>query len=547
MKCPQHYLTNMQKVILFNDGLDVPTRQILDSRGAIPTKTATDAKVAIQEMAEYSQKWHNGTSSKRKSIETFDGLTAIQDQLNNLGREIKKRGQYRAAGIGFYQPNNRNSLYPAQRYTMEESLSKFMAESTKRHEENSNIIKEIQASTDAAIRNQGSSIKTLELQIGQMSKKEERGAKIMEAYDHNLPQKEKVPGSFTLPCFINNICFDKALVDLGAKDMDQDSVHMVVASKVSMLKPGEYELWRIMMELYIQMIDYSLWEVIENDNAPPITKVVEGVETIIALTTTEKKAQRNLLRARALEIHGESISQEDVNQKFLRSLSPKWNTPFTHCVEEQFWSLVPLSLDDIYNNLKIYEPEVKGTSSSSTNIQNIACVSSNSISNTNGAVNTAHDATTTSTQATTDLQPIHPDDLEEIDLKWQMAMLTMRAMRFLKNTGRKFSVNGLQRTKKTDCDAQVDVGSKIYFALIGLLFYKFQLLVVYSTARFAQEKCDRLSYAQAQISQVTYRMAVDDYTGRISPFVILAEPNDVHQVLKMEWVPNEILIDLFGS
>ncbi|GKE13259.1 hypothetical protein Tco_1416810 [Tanacetum coccineum] len=77
-------------------------------------------------------------------------------------------------------------------------------------------------------------------------------------------------------------------------DMDQDSVHMVAASKVPMLKPGEYELWRMRMEQYIQMIDYSLWEVIENGNAPPITKVVEGVETTIAPTTAEEKAQRKL-------------------------------------------------------------------------------------------------------------------------------------------------------------------------------------------------------------------------------------------------------------
>ncbi|GJU26967.1 retrovirus-related pol polyprotein from transposon TNT 1-94 [Tanacetum coccineum] len=89
MKCPQHYLTEMQEVILFYNGLDVPTRQILDSRGAVPTKTAADAKTAIQEMAEYSQKWHNGTSRGR-STETSDGLAAIQAQLNNLGREIKK-------------------------------------------------------------------------------------------------------------------------------------------------------------------------------------------------------------------------------------------------------------------------------------------------------------------------------------------------------------------------------------------------------------------------------------------------------------------------
>ncbi|GJW49591.1 hypothetical protein Tco_0090942 [Tanacetum coccineum] len=87
--------------------------------------------------------------------------------------------------------------------------------------------------------------------------------------------------------------------------MDQDSVHMVAASKVSMLKPGEYELWRMMMEQYIQMIDYSLWEVIENGNAPPITKVIEGVETTIAPTTAEEKAQRRLeLKARSTLLMG---------------------------------------------------------------------------------------------------------------------------------------------------------------------------------------------------------------------------------------------------
>ncbi|GKC84836.1 ribonuclease H-like domain-containing protein [Tanacetum coccineum] len=173
-----------------------------------------------------------------------------------------------------------------------------------------------------------------------------------------------------------------------------------------------------------------------------------------------------------LEIHGESISQEDVNQKFLRSLSPEWNT---HII---VWRNKPeidtLSLDDLYNNLKIYEPEVKWTLSSSTNTQNVAFMSSNSTSSTNGAVNTAHGVTTASTQATVvnsttidnlsdavicdffasqpnspqldneDLQQIHPDDLEKMDLRWQMAMLTMRARRFLKNTGNKFSVNGTE-------------------------------------------------------------------------------------------------------
>ncbi|GKA18968.1 hypothetical protein Tco_0698883 [Tanacetum coccineum] len=109
-------------------------------------------------MAEYSQKWHNRTSSKARSTKTSDRLAAIQAQLNNLRREIKK---YRAAGPGFYQRNKGNSSYPNRRQILEESLTKFMAESAKRHKEKLNIIKEIRASTDAAIRNQGASIKTL--------------------------------------------------------------------------------------------------------------------------------------------------------------------------------------------------------------------------------------------------------------------------------------------------------------------------------------------------------------------------------------------------
>ncbi|GJY93846.1 hypothetical protein Tco_0509628 [Tanacetum coccineum] len=269
--------------------------------GVIPSKTAADAKIAIQEMTEYSSKWHNRTSSRTKSTETSDGLADIQAQLNNLGREIKKvnekvyvaqvacelckgphytkdcpqkkegktleeayytqfgapyqpGGQYRAVRPGFYQRNNGNSSYPDRRPSLEESLTKFMAESAKMHEENSNIIKEIRASTDASIRNQGASIKTLEIQglarkrihrigcgpyavsgtqhmsilsetvpfprrlqnFGCDDWTEAQDVKILDAYDHTLPQKEKDPGSFTLPCFIHNICFDKSLVDLGA-------------------------------------------------------------------------------------------------------------------------------------------------------------------------------------------------------------------------------------------------------------------------------------------------------------------------------------------
>ncbi|GJX87732.1 putative ribonuclease H-like domain-containing protein [Tanacetum coccineum] len=171
-----------------------------------------------------------------------------------------------------------------------------------------------------------------------------------------------------------------------------------------------------------------------------------------------------------LKIHRETISQEDVNLKLLRSLPSEWKT---HTL---IWRNKPdletLSMDDLYNNLKIYEVEIMGSSSTNQNTQNVAFMSSNITSSTNEAVKTAHgvSAANSNNNAFTlpnvdslsdvviysffasqnnssqldneDLKQIDPYDLEEMDLKWQMAMLTMRARRFLKKTGRNLGVNG---------------------------------------------------------------------------------------------------------
>ncbi|GKC69405.1 hypothetical protein Tco_1115288, partial [Tanacetum coccineum] len=58
----------------------------------------------------------------------------------------------------------------------------------------------------------------------------------------------------------------------------------------SMLKPGEFEIWRMRIEQYFQMIDYALWEVIENVATLPKTTIVEGVVTVMPITTVEEKA-----------------------------------------------------------------------------------------------------------------------------------------------------------------------------------------------------------------------------------------------------------------
>ncbi|GKF20460.1 hypothetical protein Tco_0069098, partial [Tanacetum coccineum] len=98
-----------------------------------------------------------------------EGKTLEEAYYTQFGGPFQERG-YRATTSGFYKRNNANPLYQERRQSLEDTLSKFMSESTKRHEENSNLIKEIRASTDAAIRNQRASIKTLEIQIEQMNK-----------------------------------------------------------------------------------------------------------------------------------------------------------------------------------------------------------------------------------------------------------------------------------------------------------------------------------------------------------------------------------------
>nr|GEX19255.1 hypothetical protein [Tanacetum cinerariifolium] len=101
-----------------------------------------------------------------------------------------------------------------------------------------------------------------------------------------------------------------------------------------------------------------------------------------------------------LEIQGEVNEQEDMNLKLLRSVSSEWKTHALIWKSKE--DIETISLDDLYNNLKTYEPELTGSSSISQNPQNVAFVSSNSTnntSNTNEVDNTAFRVGTVHSQA----------------------------------------------------------------------------------------------------------------------------------------------------
>ncbi|GKD08168.1 hypothetical protein Tco_1187853, partial [Tanacetum coccineum] len=188
---------------------------------------------------------------------------------------------------------------------MEDTLSKFMSESAKRHEENSNLIKEIQATTDAIIRNQGASIKTLEIQIGQMSKVlQERGFGSLPSSTETNPRDQvKIDQGVGSTSGIRACAL--RYFDLGKMELENSQNNSL--AKLPILKLGEYEMWEIRIKQYFQIQDYALWEVIENGNSwvpIPVTTPESGPSTALKMTvpstTEEKMCKKNDVKARSL-------------------------------------------------------------------------------------------------------------------------------------------------------------------------------------------------------------------------------------------------------
>ncbi|GJR70256.1 hypothetical protein Tco_0016321 [Tanacetum coccineum] len=177
--------------------------------------------------------------------------------------------------------------------------------------------------------------------------------------------------------------------------MDQDSTHMVAASKVLMLK-------------------------LENGETLPKTTTVEGVVTVMPITTAKEKAQRRLeVKARDLMIGIPNEHQLKFNSiKDVKKLLEARNKA----------DLDTMSMNDLYNNLKVYELEVKGISSSSSSTQNMDFVSSsnNNTSNTNEAVNTAYGVYTASTKGLKSVE----EKLEVYKANESIYLLDIKGLKF---------------------------------------------------------------------------------------------------------------------
>ncbi|GKC53781.1 hypothetical protein Tco_1076526, partial [Tanacetum coccineum] len=95
----------------------------------------------------------------------------------------------------------------------------------------------------------------------------------------------------------------------------------------------------------------------------------------------DAKSLWEAIKSRFGEVHGAPISKEDINQKFLRSLPPSWNQ--IALIMRNKPDIDEIDIDDLYNNLRVYEDEMKRSSSSTSTSQNLAFLSSENTSSTN--------------------------------------------------------------------------------------------------------------------------------------------------------------------
>ncbi|GKF38743.1 hypothetical protein Tco_0118804 [Tanacetum coccineum] len=180
----------------------------------------------------------------------------------------------------------------------------------------------------------------------------------------------------------------------------QQTSHTVSTIKLPIFKKVEYDIWAIFSPHRLSYLgSYTKWKwscinhhrytssnqdvgCRGNDESKKMQKYIlkqqfEG----FSVSNTEglhKGYDRFQSLLSQLEIHREGVSIQDANQKFLRSLPSAWSQ--VSLIMRTKPGVDSLNFDDLYNNLRVFENDVKGSTSSSSSTQNVAFVSENSSS-----------------------------------------------------------------------------------------------------------------------------------------------------------------------
>nr|GFB15747.1 ribonuclease H-like domain-containing protein [Tanacetum cinerariifolium] len=195
--------------------------------------------------------------------------------------------------------------------------------------------------------------------------------------------------------------------------MESLSPQVVAAAKLPILNQNEFDLWKMRIEQYFLMTDYFLWEVILNGDSPTPTRVVDDAKSLMEAIEKKfggnkepKKVQKTLLKQQCENFSGSSSkSLDQIHDRIQKLIS---QLEILSDVEDQ-------SLDDMFNNLKIYEAEVKSSSSTSHTTQYIAFVSSHNIDSTTESVSDVSSVSAASTKPSVSALP-NVDNLSDAGL-----------------------------------------------------------------------------------------------------------------------------------
>ncbi|GJR56698.1 hypothetical protein Tco_1407219 [Tanacetum coccineum] len=212
----------------------------------------------------------------------------------------------------------------------------------------------------------------------------------------------------------------------------------ITTMKIPIIKKGEYDIWSMRMRQYISIPDEYI---LKFHNVPNAKSLRATIKSRFGGNEESKKMQKNVLKHQfenfttapnesldkaydrfqklisQLEVHAAPVSKEDINQKFLRSLPPSWSQ--IALIMRNKPDIDQTDIDDLYNNLRVYEDEMKRSSSSTSNSQNLAFLSSENTSSTNEVstasgnfgVNTAGGTSSTSQGSSTpgadEVSPTH--------------------------------------------------------------------------------------------------------------------------------------------
>nr|GEU41379.1 uncharacterized mitochondrial protein AtMg00810-like [Tanacetum cinerariifolium] len=233
--------------------------------------------------------------------------------------------------------------------------------------------------------------------------------------------------------------------------MELESAQTSTTTKLPMLKKGDYKMWRLRIEQYFQVQDYALWDVIENGTSfkPVAETTINDAGTSTTHIPGLYKDAKTLFAAIEIRFDGNEVTKK-TQKTLLKQLYEKFSATSTE------------SLDFIFNRLQkiVSQLVVLGVFISQEDLNLKFLRSLPSDPNSTNEVPTAYGVGTASTQSSTastqvstanlsdatmyaflsnqsngsqlvheDLEQIHEDDIEEIDLKWQLALLSMKAKR----------------------------------------------------------------------------------------------------------------------